>query len=313
MKIVENLMAFRRAWFPYLIALLIAGLGVLLWIKAGPEFGLISLPVLCCAFLLTRKLVLQLVKANEQKLSLDRQLIQSQKLAAIGELSSGIAHEINNPLAIIGQEVEWMKHQAKDAGTGGGGNLAEFLDSLMEIGKQVDRCREITHKLLDFARKREPLIQTTDINKLVEDMVRLVEREAVKRKIKIDRDYRPDLPVVQTDAPQLRQVVLNLLINANAAIDAGGCITVATRVVDNGYVELSVSDTGCGIPEENRDKIFDPFFTTKPPGKGTGLGLSICHGIITKLDGRITVASEVGKGTTFAVRLPIGRRKGTTG
>lgn len=313
MKIVDRLMTFRRTWFQYAIALMIAGLGAVLWVKAGPGYGLLAVPVLGCAFFFTRALVKQLAQAKEQSRSLDRQLIQSQKLAAIGELSSGIAHEINNPLAIMGQEVEWMKHLAKGEGPDAAGNAAEFLDSLQEIGKQVDRCREITHKLLDFARKREPLIQTTDINKLIEDMVRLVEREAVKRKIRIERHYQPDLPTVQTDAPQLRQVVLNLLINANAATEAQGCITVSTRVTDGRYVELAVSDTGCGIPEENKDKIFDPFFTTKPPGKGTGLGLSICHGIISKLDGRITVASEVGKGATFMVLLPIGHGKGTEG
>ena len=244
------------------------------------------------------------LKAQQQKSFLDEQLIQSQKLAAIGELSAGIAHEINNPLAIIFQEVEWAGYQFKDEAPDAKA-LAELKASLEEIARQVDRCREITHKLLDFARKRDPLVQHIDINKLVEDMTRLVEREVAPKGIEIVRRYNKDLPHVLTDAPLLRQVVLNLLNNAAYAVGENGTIRVQTRIPDNSEIEIVVRDSGCGIPKDAVNKIFDPFFTTKPPGKGTGLGLSICHSIVIRLGGRISVKSEPGKGATFTVRLPV--------
>lgn len=247
--------------------------------------------------------------ANRQKSSLDEQLIQSQKLASIGELSSGIAHEINNPLAIIGQEIEWVRHLLKSESAAKPEDTGDVADSLQEIARQVERCREITHKLLDFARKAEPLIQGVDMNKVIEDMARLVEREASSHGIKIIRQYSKDLPVVYTDAPLVRQVILNILNNATYAIQKEGAITIRTETSRNGFVNIAVSDTGCGIPKDHLAKIFDPFFTTKPPGKGTGLGLSICHGIISKLGGRISVESEPGKGATIGITLPIGSRQ----
>jgi len=259
--------------------------------------------------LTVRHLTRLVAKANEQKCRLDQQLIQSQKLAAIGELSSGIAHEINNPLAIMGQETEWSKHLLKDDNLQAPGAPDELRDSLREIVSQVERCKEITHKLLDFARKKEPLIQGADVNRLIEDMARLVEKEAAQKNIQLIRAYARNLPRVPTDPPLLRQVVLNILNNAAYAIGKDGTITITTRQAADA-VELTFSDTGCGIPKEQLDKIFDPFFTTKPPGKGTGLGLSISHSIVVKLGGRITVASEVGRGTTFTIHLPVESPKG---
>lgn len=303
----------RLRLFQVLITLLPAALAIPLFLCAGPIYALLALSVAAVSFMVAGYYIGRIARANEQKCKLDLQLIQSQKLAAIGELSSGIAHEINNPLAIIGQEVEWMKHLMKEGGCGSNtpvGGMSEFNESLIEIGRQVDRCREITHKLLDFARKKEPLIQAVDMNRLIEDMAKLVEKEARQRNVLIERNYQADLPLVRTDPPLLRQVVLNLLNNANWAIEDRGVITISTMRAGKIAVEFMVSDTGCGIPPENLDKIFDPFFTTKPPGKGTGLGLSICHGIISKLGGSISVDSEVGKGTTFTVHLPAETTKG---
>jgi len=243
-------------------------------------------------------------KANEQKSSLDEQLIQSQKFAAIGELSSGIAHEINNPLAIIGQESEWGIHLLQSDELRDFKQVNELTDSLREITLQVKRCKEITHRLLNFARKMETLLQRVDVNRLIEDMTKWVERETKQHNIHIVRRFQKDLPQVVTDAPLLRQVILNLLDNAAYAIQKDGAITLTTRLADHGQVEIIVTDTGSGISKENLGKIFDPFFTTKPPGKGTGLGLSICHRIIDKLGGHISVTSEPGHGTTFTIRLP---------
>jgi len=252
----------------------------------------------------TRQLLVRLLQFEDQRVCLDRQLIQSQKLASIGELSSGIAHEINNPLAVIAQEVELLRHLIRNLGSNGE-ELIDVNDSLREIAHQVNRCREITHKLLDFARKSEPLIQSTDVNKLVEDMARLVEIEAGPKRIRIERDYDPALPAARTDPPLLRQVILNLLNNATYAVGKDGTVTVKTRALGDNRLRIEVSDTGCGIDPDCASKIFDPFFTTKPPGKGTGLGLSICHNIITRLGGRITVASEPGKGAAFTIELPL--------
>jgi len=262
------------------------------------------------AFLTSWRLLRRITKAEMQKRRLDKQIIQSQKLAAIGELSSGIAHEINNPLAIIGQEVEWIQDILKAEPGGTAQEAEEIRDSLQEISRQIARCGDITHKLLDFARRKDPLIQATDINRLIDDMAKLVEKAAAHKNIKIVREFERGLPPVYTDPPLMRQVVLNLLNNASHAIGENGCITIGTSTHGNGSVDITVNDTGCGIPKEYLDKIFDPFFTTKPSGQGTGLGLSICHGIVGKLGGVISVVSEVGQGSSFTVHLPAESKEG---
>ncbi len=294
----------------FAVTALIAIGAIPLWLHGQVLYAGGVLALALASYLSSLNLIRQVRRANEQKFILDQQLIQSQKLASIGELSSGIAHEINNPLAVIGQEAEWIRHILKADTLDHIKEADELKDSLREIGHQVDRCREITHKLLDFARKKEPLIQAVDVNRLIEDMARLVEKEASHHNIRLIRDYRNDLPLVQTDPPLLRQVILNLLNNATYAIQNDGAITVTTHMAGDDCVAIDVSDTGCGISQENLSKIFDPFFTTKPPGKGTGLGLSICHGIITRLGGRIVAAGEVGKGATFTIRLPLRSKKG---
>ena len=246
-------------------------------------------------------LLRRLSQASRRQSFLDEQLFQSQKLASLGELSAGVAHEINNPLAIISQETQWAAHLAGEADPA---TRAEALDSLREIARQVERCREITHKLLDFARTSEPLVQDVDVNRLLSDILRLVEREASRKGIAIERRLDAGVPVLRTDGPKLRQVVLNLMNNAMHAIEGRGAITVTSRRTPEGGVTFEVRDTGVGIPRENLPRIFDPFFTTKPPGKGTGLGLSVCHRIIGRLGGRIAVESAPGKGSAFAVTLP---------
>jgi two-component system, NtrC family, sensor kinase len=302
--------SFVYSLYPYPAAILSAGLAISLWFSQEVLLAAVALVISGVSLLSTIHHVRLINKANAQKCHLDEQLIQSQKLAAIGELSSGIAHEINNPLAIMGQETEWIKHLLKGDNLQAAEASDELRDSLQEIVRQVDRCKEITHKLLDFARKKDPLIQGADVNRLIEDMARLVEKEATQKNITIVRDYHKNLPRVQTDPPLLRQVVLNILNNATYAIGKDGSITIATRPAGKDFVALAFSDTGCGIPKEQLDKIFDPFFTTKPPGKGTGLGLSISHSIIVKLGGRLTVASDVGKGATFTIHLPVEVSKG---
>jgi len=303
-------MGFGQSIVSYIASILIALCAVILAFTGslGPAIAGIFLAAL--AFLTTRKLLQKLAAANKQACFLDEKLVQSQKLASVGELSAGIGHEINNPLAIISQETEWMQHLLKQIGERDSKEVAELQDSLKEVLHQVDRCREITQNLLDFARRKEPVFQEVNVNKLIEDLSRLVEKEAILHQIEILREFQQDLPLVQTDAPSLRQVVLNLLTNATHAVQKDGKIRIATKRSQNGSVDIIVADTGCGIPKDHLAKIFDPIFTTKPEGKGTGLGLSICHGIVDKLGGRISVRSEVGKGSTFVVTLPINQQKG---
>ncbi len=260
-----------------------------------------------------RVLVNKVDKVSEEKSQMDQQLIHSQKMASIGQLSAGIAHEINNPLAVIGEEAGWIQDILKREHFKDVKDLDEIEDSLREIATQSARCREITHKLLSFARKMDATLRDVDLNKLLEEVVSMREREAALSNITVKRKFAEDLPVVYSDASQLRQVFLNLFNNAMDAIQRDGVITVETRKRDERTVVVNIRDAGMGIPEENLHKVFDPFFTTKDPGKGTGLGLSICHGIISKLGGKIIVESEVGKGTKFSIRLPLdpGRVQGT--
>jgi len=287
------------------LAPVLAGTAVLLALAAPPAAG-IMLALFAGAVCIGSALVLaRRVRQGQRELhDLDLRLLQSQKLAAIGELSSGIAHEINNPLAIITQELDLVREIGGEGQEASAADLAEARDSLAEIGKQVDRCRQITHKLLNFARKMEPVLQEEALDRVIDDMALLAEREALVRGIAIVRDYASDMPPVRTDVPLLRQVILNLLTNALHATPQGGSITLAPRHAD-GKAVIEVRDTGCGIAPENLARIFNPFFTTKEPGKGTGLGLSLSHGIVARLGGTLTAQSAPGKGATFTVALPL--------
>jgi two-component system NtrC family sensor kinase len=269
--------------------------------------------------LTTRLLVRKIEKIDAKKRLLNEQLIQSSKLASIGELSAGIAHEINNPLAVIGNEAGWIqdllnRDHVKDITEldrlRGLDELREIRDSLREIVVQAGRCKEITHKLLSFARKMESIVKEVDLHKVLDEVLSMREREASYSNITIVRNYGKNVPLIYSDPSLLRQVFLNLYNNAVDAIQKGGEIRIDTEFKDDATVEIRFSDTGIGIPRENLSKIFDPFFTTKPPGKGTGLGLSICHGIIQKLGGEISVESQVGKGTTFTISLPVEKVQG---
>jgi two-component system NtrC family sensor kinase len=258
----------------------------------------------------TRRLQRCAEKSAGAEWLLDEGLVQAQKMAAIGQLSAGVAHEINNPLAIIRQEAQWMQTLLHTDNFHGIPEVKELHDSLREIIQQVDRGKEIVHNLLDFARKRPPVLQMVAVNKLIQDMAALVAKEASHKGININLLLAPDLPQIYADAPQLRQVILNLLNNATYAVQRKGEVTVTSRLAGEEALEIIVSDTGPGIAPADLPRIFDPFFTTKPPGQGTGLGLSICHGIITKLGGRLTAASEAGRGATFTITLPLQPREG---
>lgn len=247
----------------------------------------------------------QAARSRLEECRLEEELLQSQKMAAIGQLSSGIAHEINTPLAVIGQEAELGLMELDGPECKAQPGLDAARDNLRQIALQVERCREITHKLLSLSRKMKAIVQDTDVNALTEDMVRLVEKEARLKNIDMHRNYAESLPPVATDPALLRQVILNLLNNANQAVGRDGHVLVSTDMPLRDRVRISVEDSGPGISPENMAKLFTPFFTTKPPGQGTGLGLSMCMTIMQRLGGAIQAASPPGRGARFEILLPL--------
>jgi two-component system NtrC family sensor kinase len=237
---------------------------------------------------------------NSMVETLDRtqqELMHKEKLASMGQLAAGVAHEINNPLGtiLLFSEIMCKEGQEDDP----------RRDDLEMIIRETRRCKIIVADLLNFARQQEVLAKDTNVHGLLDQVIEGMEHHASFQKVTIMRDYSADLPTIQADPGQLQQVFVNLIQNAAEAIEGGGTIQIRTRPVDEGHVEIQISDDGCGIAEENLGKLFTPFFTTKRQGKGTGLGLSIAYGIIKMHKGQITVKSQVGQGTAFTITLPI--------
>jgi two-component system, NtrC family, sensor kinase len=254
----------------------------------------------------TRSMMNELIRMEQEKAASDDLMVQSAKMAALGKMAAGIAHEINNPLAIIGEKAGWMKDLLEKEDIKESPNLMEFEDCIKKIERQVDRSRTITHRLLRFGRRMEPTEEMVDVNQILAETITFLENEAHYRDISIHTTYDDKLPRVTTDSAQLQQVFLNIINNAIDAIGKGGSINLKTSYdgANHGNVLIEISDNGPGIPKETLGKIFDPFFTTKSAQEGTGLGLSISYSIIEKLGGKITVASEEGKGTIFTIYVP---------
>jgi two-component system, NtrC family, sensor kinase len=224
------------------------------------------------------------------------QLFRSEKLASIGKLAAGVAHEINNPLTGILTNASLLLEDLPESDP-------KKNDAQVIVNETI-RCREIVKRLLDFARQTKPQKSLTNINSLIENVVMLVRNQTSFRNVNINRNLAEDIPYILTDSDQIQQVFINLILNASDAMANGGVINIQSKVVDKGdFVEIKISDTGSGISEDNKNKIFDPFFTTKD--NGTGLGLSISYGIIEQHSGSIYVESELGKGTTFIIFLPV--------
>jgi len=260
--------------------------------------------VVALAFLVAGRVVRRIARLDFEKELMNRQVIETGKLATIGELAAGIAHEINNPVAIMVEEAGWMQDLMSD-GIQTEENRLEFERALRQIQTQGRRCKEITHKLLSFARKTEGRVQEVRINSLVQEVLELLSQRTRFANIEVKTELAENLPVFEASLTEMQQVLMNILQNAVDAMErTGGTITVSTRR-EGGHLRISITDTGPGIPAGNLARLFDPFFTTKPVGKGTGLGLSICYGIVHKMGGRIEVESQVGKGTTFHVLLPM--------
>lgn len=263
--------------------------------------------ILFVAFTLPKMIIQKISQADQKSEAMNKQVIESGKLATIGELAAGIAHEINNPVAIMIEEAGWMEDLLEDEDLAKTKNLDEFLRALRQINTQGKRCKEITHKLLSFARKTDSTVNDVQINDIITEIVSLTSQMAKYNNVTIKTIFNEGIPYIRISPSEMQQVMLNLINNAIDAMEkTGGTITIETKIsqIEPDHMVITVEDNGPGIPKNNLDRIFDPFFTTKPVGKGTGLGLSICYGIIQKMNGKIDVRSQVGVGTRFRIWIP---------
>ncbi|MEW6365766.1 MAG: ATP-binding protein [Acidobacteriota bacterium] len=264
--------------------------------------------VLITVFVLagSRNMVTRIWEADLKRASVLHQIEYTNKMASIGRLAAGVAHEINNPMAIINEKAGLMKDLMM---------LEEefpkkekFLSLVDPILTSVDRCRTITHRLLGFAKRMDVRVETIHMDLLIREVLSFLEKESSYRNITIHLSFADDLVPIQSDRGQLQQVFLNILNNAFAAVKDGGRIDISAEPRGIEKVAVTITDNGVGISEENIKHIFEPFFTTKEK-YGTGLGLSITHGIVEKLGGQIEVRSALGEGTSFVVTLPVQRRE----
>lgn len=256
--------------------------------------------------LMTRMIVAQQENVSRQQAQMNEELIQSSKMAALGKLAAGVAHEVNNPLAVIREKAGWMRDLLEEEDVKASANFQEFVDAVDKIEQHVERAGKVVHRMLGFARRMEPVCNDIYINDVLKQTTAFLENEIRFRNIELIWALKPDLPTIQSDAAQIQQVILNLFNNAIDAIDRNGHITVATRYDQEAdMVGISIRDDGPGMDKEVQRRIFDPFFTTKKVGEGTGLGLSISYSIINKLGGSIRFESDAGKGTEFIILLPV--------
>jgi two-component system, NtrC family, sensor kinase len=267
-----------------------------------------AISIILMAFLTSKRMVRRVRRADVEKEKMNEQVIETGKMASLGELAAGIAHEINNPVAIMVEEAGWIGDLLEEEDLKETKNLEEFKRAITQINTQGKRCKEITHKLLSFARKTDSTIKDVHLNELVMELVSLSGKMAKFNKVSIETDLQKDLPLITISPSEMQQVLLNLINNALDAMEkTGGTIKISTKIskLEKDHIVIIVEDNGPGIPEANLNRIFDPFFTTKPVGKGTGLGLAICYGIINKIGGKIDVHSKVSEGTRFRIWIPI--------
>ena len=271
-------------------------------------FFIVMISTLLALFVIlqiTKLFVGRIREADEKRESMMAEIEHTSKLASIGRLAAGIAHEINNPLAIISAKTGLIMDLLE---------ISEDFKYKKKIGSEihgtsnaVERCKVITHRLLGFARRMDVTLESIGINNLMQEVLSFLDQEALYRGIHVDLELGDSLPVIESDRGQLQQIFLNLVNNAIDAIGKDGKVTIKTKMRGQNSIQIDVTDNGKGIPQNIISHIFEPFFTTKDSAekKGTGLGLFITYGIIKKLGGHISVQSSVGVGTTFTVTLPL--------
>ena len=273
-----------------------------------------GLIIVLTAVYLTERIVWRLQQIDTEKEQLNQQLVGASRLAELGEMAAGFAHEINNPLQIINNEhvlMEMGMDALEETCPGREKEtFQEIRDSMSQVKRQIARCAKITHAILKFGRQGEPSLEDIDLTDFIRETTAIVSHKAHVNGVVLQENYTTARTVIHGDASQLQQVLLNLYNNAFDAIagqhgTSGGILSIQTKIEEKGFVDIRVKDNGCGIKAEDANKVFSPFFTTKPVGRGTGLGLSVCYGIVRKMNGQMEVASRPGGGTTFIIRLPI--------
>lgn len=281
------------------------------WIAVISLLG--GLIIAFLAFVLSARIERSLTKVFHEKEALRNHLYRAARLAELGEMTTGIAHEINNPLQVMKSDLSYMEMVLDDMSEKGdmkeGEDSAEVRTSMEQLRIQISRCAKITQAILKFGRQGESVTQDVDMRSFLPEVVGMVEEKAAVNGIQLMLETMDRPLFVRADPGQLQQVLLNLLNNALHAVEerhpaGGGRVAMTCDLGNDGMLEINVLDNGAGISPENMERIFTPFFTTKPVGKGTGLGLSVCHGIVDRMGGQLDVQSTKGVGTTFSVRLP---------
>lgn len=247
---------------------------------------------------------------DQRRLATLHQMEYSNKLASIGRLAAGVAHEVNNPLAIINEKTGLIKDlfvysvpwQWNEEGKAFSEKITQLLDSILA---SVERCGKITKRLLNFARHMDSTIETIDLGNIINEVLSFLHKEAEYRNITVNVDIAPDIPRFQSDRGKLQQIFLNIINNAFAAMNKGGRLEIVASNLGADGIRAIVTDNGCGIAEEDIGKIFEPFFSTKTKQGGTGLGLSITYGLLLELGGKVNVSSKLGEGTSFTITLPL--------
>lgn len=264
------------------------------------------------AYTLTRQIIRRIQRIDVEKQQLGKQLVRATRLAELGQMAAGFAHEINNPLQIMKSDralIEMIFSDLKKKAILPETDSKDLDETLAQLKDQIERCSKITQAILDFGRKSEPMEKDVDVGVFISQVSSMIAEKAAVQGIRLKKEISEETPLARVDPSQLQQVLVNLLNNAIDAITErhgceGGELLVQAGPDATGRVKISVKDNGAGISAENLKKIFAPFFTTKPPGKGTGLGLYVCYGIVEGMGGTMEVESQRGVGTTFVVYLP---------
>lgn len=291
---------------------------LLVLIKDGPvhedewwqfQTRLITIFIVCTAislliiYHLVNLLTYRIRMSDVKRMTMFNEIGHNNRLATIGRLAAGVAHEINNPLAVIDQKAGLIEDYLEFSGEFK--NKEKFQTAIEGINNNVLRCKKITHRLLGFARKVSAHYEPVNINTIIQEVLGFLEKEAMYNHIQLELDLDHKLPEIHSDQGQLQQILLNIINNAIDAIGQGGTISITTSLARKKMIKIIIRDNGPGIPPATMKHIFDPFFTTKETGKGTGLGLAITHGLITKLGGNIKVKSTPDVETVFSLYLPI--------